>query len=163
MIKAAVLNQRRAGAEASRWRGALLFLCCLASGGLVAVAGLFIALMQFQARMLQADVNFTSGDVVLYAEMDKAMRRERANLGDLLARTDRLKARVIAISDEVDYRIDYICKSLNLSDDKHALCRTFLQTIPFNLAEAPVVDGPAWRPGRPAARRSGGSAPPGGS
>jgi hypothetical protein len=131
---------RRPDATSLRGSGFLLVFCCVASACLVLLSGLTIALMQFQARMLQADANFTSGDVVLYAELDKAMRSERANLDDLFVRTEMLNAQVIAAQDEIEYRVEHVCRSLNLAPERHQLCRIFLQTIPFNMGRTIRLD-----------------------
>jgi hypothetical protein len=123
----------------NRFDAALLFSCCVLSLFFVVVSGLVIALMQFQTRMLQANENFSSGDIVLYADLDKAMRKERDRLDELFQKSGRLSTLVNALESDVAYRIGHICQSLQLDADDYIHCETFLKTIPFNLGTVDIT------------------------
>ncbi|PZM07957.1 hypothetical protein [Rhizobium tubonense] len=112
-----------------------LVAACILSIALVVMSGALIGFMQYQARLLNSSADITSGDVVLQAELDSRMRKEQASLDEVRDAKENSKIDFVSKQQEVQFRIERICGSLNLTPAGLQVCNAFMQTIPFNEAD----------------------------
>ncbi|MBX4967817.1 hypothetical protein [Rhizobium binae] len=116
-----------------------LIVACLFAFILVVLCGVTIGLIQFQSR-LQSDASQTSiPEIASMARIDRLLQTERSSYERLSDETRNASTAVFVKALEAGARVTRVCATIGSGGPSEALCRTFLENIPFNQAPTGIL------------------------
>lgn len=106
----------------------------------VVLVGILIALMQYQARLIEVQPDLTTGQLVYYVNVERELGRQIEQMKGLSQEIATLVGPYNSEQNEVAYRIERLCAIFSYIENNQvnlAKCRYFLSKIPFDGPQEP--------------------------